>query len=326
MTSAKRGASEEPIKAVFLPLGGHTSYDHDNPLIPPIYRHGIPKPFVQFDTSLWKDLVKQIAEAGMNMVLIELAEGVKYESHPELAIRGSWTTKRLKRELARLRDSGLEPIPALNFSAGHDFWLGPYARMLSTETYYAVVKDLIAEVMDLFDRPRLFHLGMDEEQYHDQEHYEYVVIRQYDLWWRDFYYLVGQVQRGGARPWIWSDYLWHHPDVFWKKMPKSVLQSNWYYGDSFGLSKRRNTFADRIRCYLDLDRHGYDQVPTASNFLNNVNVERTVRFCSKHVSPGRLKGFLVASWHPTIEARRADHIALINQARKALTKWDVFRT
>ena len=301
-----------PLKGVLFHLGGHTCYDHDNPLIPPIYKEAIPKPYVRFDTPLWDDLIKQAAGAGMNMAVIELAEGVKYESHPELAIKGSWSTKRLRRELAKLRAAGLEPIPKLNFSACHDFWLGPYARMVSTDTYYGVVRDLIAEVVDLFDKPRLFHLGMDEEQYHDQEHYEYVVIRQYDLWWRDFYFLVDQVERAGARAWVWSDYLWHHPEAFAKKMPKSVIQSNWYYGRSFS---RKLT---QVNAYCELERLRYDQAPTASNFLNDVNVERTVRFCSKHIAAKRLMGFLVAAWMPTVEARRKAHTDVIEQAGRAL--------
>ncbi|MFH0962459.1 MAG: Tat pathway signal protein [Planctomycetota bacterium] len=317
----RRCGTDEPIKAVFFGLGGHTGYDHENPLIPAIYKDAIPKPCVQFDMPLWRELLKRAAEAGMNTVVIELAEGVRYESHPELAIRGSWSTNRLKREIAFLRTLGLTPVPLINFSACHDFWLGKYARMVSTDAYYAVVKDLIDEVSELFGRPKLFHLGMDEEQYHDQEHYEYVVIRQYDLWWRDFYFMVDLVERTGARAWVWSDYLWHHPDMFWKKMPKGVLQSNWYYGAEFGLSKR-NKFADRVRCYMELDEHGYDQVPTASNFLNDINVERTVRFCARNVARKRLKGFLAAAWKPTIEARRGDHVELIKQAGRAFSRWD----
>jgi len=308
-----------PIKAVLVHLGFNMWYDHDHPDIPQIYRRSVYRPYLRFDTGLWNDLVKRFVEAGMNMVVIDLGDGVKYESHPELAIRGSWTTKRLRRELARLRKLGLEPIPKLNFSACHDVWLGEYSRMLSTDTYYRVCKDLIAEVIELFDKPRLFHLGMDEEQYHDQEHYRYVVIRQYDLWWGDLYFLFDQVEAGGARPWIWSDYQWDNPRTFAKKMPRSVLQSNWYYGSSFSLKKHQ------VRAYLELERGRYDQVPTASNFLNDVNIERTVRFCAKHISPKRLRGFLITAWQPTLKQLRKIHTDAIDQAARALPKWQESR-
>ena len=65
----------------------------------------------------------------------------------------------LKEELKKLRDAGLEPIPKLNFSTAHDTWLGPYSRCVSTPTYYKACEDLIEEVVELFDKPRFFHLG-----------------------------------------------------------------------------------------------------------------------------------------------------------------------
>ena len=80
----------------------------------------------------------------------------------------------MRDEVVRLREMGLEPIPKLNFSTCHDAWLGPYARMVSTPQYYQVVKDLIAETIEMFGNPRLFHLGMDEEALVHQRQFEYV--------------------------------------------------------------------------------------------------------------------------------------------------------
>ena len=97
-----------------------------------------------------------MSQQGMNMVLVDLGDGVKYESHPEIAVNNAWSTARLKQELAKLREMGLEPIPKLNFAAGHDVWLGKYSRMVSTDIYYGVCKDLIEEVSALFDKPRFF--------------------------------------------------------------------------------------------------------------------------------------------------------------------------
>ncbi len=229
-------------------------------------------PYLRFDTGLWNDLLKSMVEVGMNMVVIDLGDAVKYESHPEIAVRRAWTPARLRRELARMRRMGLEPIPKLNFSTGHDAWLGPYSRCVSTDTYYGVCADLIAEVIGLFDTPRFFHLGMDEETAHHQRNHEYVVIRQHDLWWHDLYLLFEQVEKGGVRPWVWSDPIWRDPETFIKKMPTSALQSNWYYGARF--SKRINYVA----AYLLLEEHGYDQVPTGSNWTVPENFEKTADF------------------------------------------------
>ncbi len=307
-----KDGDSDMIWAILYHLGYNMWCDWDNPKRRSWHTNASPD--LRFDDSLWNDLVKQMAEAGVNMVVIDIGEGVRYESHPELAVNGSWTPDRLKKELANLRELGIEPIPKLNFSATHDAWLGPYSRCLSTPAYYDVCKDLIAETIQLFDTPRFFHLGMDEETAPHQRDYEYVVIRQHDLWWRDFYFYIEQVQAAGVRPWIWSDYVWHHPEDFYKKMPKSVLQSNWYYGEEFDVNDEKRY----VKAYVELEEHGYDQVPTGSNWSNDVNFQRTVDFCKKHIAPELLKGFLHAPWRPTLEQYREHSLNAIRQTAAAM--------
>jgi hypothetical protein len=283
--------------------------DWDNPAN--AGRHTNRSDTLRFDPPLWNELIDAMVEAGMNLVVIDLGEGVRYESHPELAVRGSWEPARLRDELKRLRAKGVEPIPKLNFSATHDAWLGPYSRMLSTDTYYGVCKDLIAEVSALFDRPRFFHLGMDEETAEHQARFEYAVIRQHDLWWRDFLFLVAQVEQAGLRPWIWSDFIWGHKDDFLKRMPKSVIQSNWYYGKDFGPDRKH------VEAYHWLADAGYDQIPTGSNWSNPDNFGMTVEYLSKAIPGDHLLGFLQTPWHPTVASDRDHHLAAIAQVRTA---------
>jgi len=268
-------------------------------------------PYLRWDMDLWRELVPKMVDAGINLVVLDLGDGVRYDSHPEIAVEGAWSTSQLKDELARLRDVGIEPIPKLNFSACHDVWMGDYARMLSTDTYYEVCKDLIQEIIGLFDKPRLFHLGMDEETYPHQQHFEYVVVRQFDLWWHDLLFLVEQVEKGGSRALFWSDYVWHHPVLFWERMPKSVLQSNWYYGESF------DPEIGYVKAYLDLEEHGYDQVPAGANWSCDTNFGDTVEFSRKHITPERLKGFLQTTWQATTAMYRETHLRAIEQVKKA---------
>lgn len=272
------------------------------------------KPYLRFDASLWDDLLKKMADVSINMVVIDLGDGVKYESHPEIAVNNAWTVSRLRRELTKIRELGMEPIPKLNFSTCHDTWLGPYSRCVSTATYYEVCRDLIGEVIEVFDKPRFFHLGMDEETAEHQRYYNYVVIRQHELWWHDLDFLVKEVERGGTRPWIWSDYVWRHPETFFERMPKSVLQSNWYYGTEF------NEKINYVKAYLDLEEHGYDQVPTGSNWSVPENFEKTVLYCKEHIAPNRLLGFLQTVWKPTLEACRQHHIQALELVRQAMKK------
>ncbi len=37
----------------------------------------------------------------MNMVIIDLGDGVKYDSHPEIAVTGAWSPQKLMRELKK---------------------------------------------------------------------------------------------------------------------------------------------------------------------------------------------------------------------------------
>lgn len=268
--------------------------------------------YLRFDDDTWRAILDKMVEVGLNTVLLDLGDGLRYETHPEIAVDNAWTTDRLRHELERARGMGLEPLPKLNFSACHDVWLGPYARCVSTPEYYQVCRDLIAEVIKLFDTPRLFHLGMDEETARHQRYYEHVVIRQYDLWWHDLDVLLDEVERHAVRPWVWSDYVWDHPASFYERMPTSVLQSNWYYGSDFG---------DGItapQAYRGLEDHGYDQVPTASTWTTPESIQKTVAFCQQQIAPERLLGFLQTVWKPTIDETLELHMQALELAGAAL--------
>ncbi|MCM8759174.1 MAG: Tat pathway signal protein [Candidatus Omnitrophica bacterium] len=270
-----------------------------------------PRSYLRCDKKLWDEILVRFAKAGGNMVVIDLGEGVKYESHPELAVRGSWSPSFLKKELAKIRKIGLEPIPKLNFSTTHDFWLGKYSRMVSTDIYYGVCRDLIEEVINIFDKPRYFHLGMDEETAGHQWKFLFACMRQHELWWHDLYFFVNQVEKRNVRAWIWSDYIWHHPEEY-HKMPKSVVQSNWYYGKVF------NKKLVYVRAYHELEKMGYDQIPTGSTWESLENFTMTVKYCKKHISPERLLGFLQTPWRATLKYWRKTHIAAIEEVKKGI--------
>ena len=253
---------------------------------------------VRFDEALWRKLTDRLVAIGCNQIVMDLAEFVEYPSHPELAVKGSWSPDRLRNEIDRLRGLGFEVVPKLNFSATHDTWLKDYHRMVSTAKYYEVCADLIRDVVEIFDSPRLFHLGFDEETAHYQRHHQFVVIRQGELWWHDFLYLVGIVEKAGCRPWIWSDRCWHHEEEFLKRMPRSVLQSNWYYNEEFYPKDEKEQ--GYIRTFDKLDKAGFDQVPAGSNVLGVKNLPNMMDYCRKHCTPSRIKGYMMASWALTM--------------------------
>ena len=280
------------------------------------------------DRKLWNEVTELAAKKGVNMLLIDLGEGMVYPSHPELAVKGSWTPDEMKEELARLRRLGLEPIPKLNFSASHDAWLKEYSRMLSTPEYYKVCADVIRDVCEIFGRPRLFHLGWDEEKFIAQKNSRLAVVRQGDLWWHDFLFTAKEVEKNGSRAWIWSDQNWKHHGDFLKRMPHSVMQSNWHY---FYLQHmvRNDREINKLDWpepwagplgFLELEEAKYDQIPCASNYKVPMNLEIVVKFCKEHVVRERIKGFLMAPWAGTYgeknRAKLLEACSLVENARR----------
>lgn len=276
------------------------------------------------DPDTWNELTEEMVAAGCTMLVIDVGDGIAYDSHPEISVNGAWSAARLQEELARLREIGLEPIPKLNFSATHDAWLGVYGRMVATPVYYEVCTNLIREVVEKFDRPRFLHLGMDEEDAESQAGAQLAVTRQGDLWWHDLQLFADTAEAAGTRPWIWSDYAWQHPTEFYARMPQRILQSNWYYRNAFngaGVASRpaRLNRTEEYLTYLDLDDHGYDQVPTGSNWLYADNLSRTAAWARENLDDQRVLGFLQTPWKPTLPEFLPQHreaIADIARARE----------
>ena len=277
--------------------------------------------FLRFDDAVWNTILNEMAAVGINMVLINVGNGIQYDSHPEISVANAWSHEKLKSELSKMRKMGLEPVPKLNFSTSHDLWLGKYHRMVSTDIYYDVCRDLIREVSALFDYPRFFHLGMDEEIPYYQRDHNYVVARQHDLWWGDLYFFFGEVEKNNVRPWVWSDYAWYQPDLYFRKMPRSVLQSNWYYGLNFDPTTLKDLDKANVKLYNDLEEQGYDQIPTGSNHDHPGNFESTVDYCRKVIDPSRLLGFMTAPWRPTLPSCLEKHREAIQQVGRAINKF-----
>ncbi len=244
------------------------------------------------DVELWDEMVDFCAERKYNMIVIDVGDGVKYDSHPEVSAPDAWDKDFLKKKLDEMRAKGIEPIPKLNFSACHHAWLGEYRRMVATPIYYKVCSDIIAEVCELFGNPRFMHLGLDEENAPNQAMREMTIVRHEDLWWHDVYFFFAECEKHGVRPWVWSDYYWAHPDLFVKNMPKSVLQSNWYYGrfqDSTASSSA-------VKTYVELDELGYEQVPSCSTWSTVVNPYQTVAHGKAKLSDKSLLGYMTIPW------------------------------
>jgi len=278
-----------------------------NPFGPSGRRRSRYHSYVTTQDSDWRQAVDRTAADGHNLLFVDLGEAVAFPSHPELAVAGTWSVEKFRKELTRIRALGLEPVPKLNFSACHDAWLKQYHRMLSTPKYYQVVADVIADAIEIFDRPQYFHIGYDEEFAAAQFNHFHVTIRQGDLWWHDLNYTIDQVAKRGARPVMWSDAMWTGRDEFLRRMSKEPLQSNWYYRSDFSPKKQAWDFEfekkggwgetkNGVAAFLALEKAGFDQLPCCSNWAEDACADALVCFCKERIDPARLKGFCMAPW------------------------------
>lgn len=188
---------------------------------------------LRFDENVWNRFVDKCAENGFNTIVMDLGEGVVYPSHPELAIEGSWVPEKIKSEVLRLREMGIELVPKLNFSTFHDAWLGEYGRMISTSIYYKVCKELIEDAYEMFLQPSFIHIGMDEEDkthatLFRQSNYM-TIMRHEELLVHDINYLADCVESLGAKCHIWHDPMCEISPENAKNISKTIIPEVWMY-------------------------------------------------------------------------------------------------
>ena len=179
--------------------------------------------FLYFDRAVWDRVTEELPRLGVSAVIVNLAEGVKYDCAPELAVKGSLEKQEIKEMLARLKELGITAIPKLDFSAAHDAWMGNYSKMPDTCAYREFVKKIIAEVCEIFNYPEYFHLGMGDETVEYQKYYGLMIVRGPKSYWRDAYTMFDACRECGAKPIISGDSYYRDPLVFDKMIPDDVV-------------------------------------------------------------------------------------------------------
>ena len=291
---------------------------------------------LQCEKKAWREIAHKAVEHGFNTVFIATVDGVKYKSHPELAVKGAWEVEELKEELNYFREIGLTPIPELNFSTAHDIWLGEYSRKVSTPQYYQVVRDVIHENIEIFDYPELFMLDMDEEKALNQGHLDFVCYRQYDLLWHDIKFILDCVREKGVRPWMYVDVFARYPEKFLENVDKDVVISPWYYlnfyedvetklpklNDPDDPGNYNEFLLAKIDSYTALPKLGYDVIPVCSNCFNEYNIDHTIRYSIENIPDDKLMGIGVAPWcGTTTDANKYGFFKSFAATKEALDKY-----
>ncbi len=184
----------------------------------------------EHNEQFWEEIISYSSEHGINTILLDVGDGVKYESHPEISLPDAWDAAKVKKELARLKELGIDVIPKVDFSTGHCFWMKEYRAMTSSKPYYEFAKDIIFELYEIFGQPEYIHIGMDEENEKFSSLSDLVVYRKGDLLINDLKYLIDTVNKTGAKPIIWHDPMIVNPDGFFESIsPDEVLIMPWWY-------------------------------------------------------------------------------------------------
>ena len=305
--------------AIFLKLGTNNSTD--------MKEFGYSDELI-FDEETWRETIDYALESGVNTIFVDVLDGVKYKSHPEIAVNGAWEPERLTEEVRRLHALGIDMYPKLNFSAYHDIWMKEYSRMVSTDIYYKVCADLIEEIAEIFDKPKYIHLGMDEE-WNTTEHMECSCARRGRLYWHDLNFLLDRVREQGSTPCIWPDSYWHYKEDFLREVDKeNILLFPWYYDtitedNNLGGYDTRFTIPQMKDSLTSLAEYGYDVLPTGSNWATAVNMGGVVEYCRDNTITDKLKGFMMATWaRTTKEAKYTsfEGIQLLSNAKNKFYK------
>ena len=265
---------------------------------------------LQCEDAVWGRVMDRLAKSGANFVVIDIGEGLRYPSHPELACKGAWAPEKLAKEVERLRGQGLHPVPKLNFSTMHDQWLGVYNRMVGTQKYYEVCRDVINDVCDVFGSAKLFHVGMDEECMDQKRVFRgYGTFRDEDFWFHDLKFYADVIEKRGKRTWMWSDLLGDWPKGYLSKCPKSIVQSVGYYRDLFNAEPPGNKdwfWRIRVENMRLLSEHGFDQIPTGSTWMSDKcgnQFAKLVKWCDRELDPKHVYGYLQTSWEYLVPGR-----------------------
>ena len=194
-----------------------------------------------FDLALGLDLVDAMAQTGMNLLVVDCADGVRYASHPELARPYSVPMEALVELVTRADSHGLEVVPKLNFAQSglhhHNDWFRPHNDLFDSDRYWELAFEVIDELIGVMRPARFFHVGMDEDHWRSNGQYVSAINR-----------LHAGLATRGLRTVIWNDSASLYPRgaihrdkslVAEAIVPKDIVHVVWDYGGAPAETLRR---------------------------------------------------------------------------------------
>ena len=251
------------------------------------------------DKETWIKVCDFCVGCGMDTIFIDIGDGVVLDSHPEIAIDGAWTKEEFKAELDRLRKKGITPLPKFNFSSAHSAWMGKYGYMVGTQKYYEVCRDLIEEVCDIFDSPKYFHIGMEEEDAASQKNKPVIIVRAPEIMMRDINYLADICKGKGARPCIWLNAeminSFGGEENFKNNVSKDIVMTPYYYRWVRPYYTEEQ-IPETVKLMKKLGEWGYDMIACSSTWNWHLAMYDIMYYCKNNVDKKHILGYMMASW------------------------------
>ncbi len=182
----------------------------------------------KWDKATGLAVVDAMAEAGMNLLIVDVEDAVIYRSLPDIRRKYSVPMGELAELAERARERGIELVPKMNFSLSHrhrhSAWFEPAQALPPSKEFWRRGLAALDEAVEAV-RPRMVHVGMDEDDTRSPQEYL-----------RDLLGLRRELKRRGLRMAMWADvgHRWM-PQERWKQvpaikeLPRDVILMPWRY-------------------------------------------------------------------------------------------------
>jgi len=201
-------------------------------------------------------------DSGFNTIVVQIANGIKLDSRPELARRGAWEKDELAAFMSSASACDIEVVPEFKFLTHQEKFLQHHypELMYNAVTYdprkdgvYDVVFDALDELVELM-QPNAISIGHDEVVGWNAAHAKKNLasgehMLPADLYLRDVLTLHEYLQKQEIETWMWGDmlfapaeapqmlasYLHGASNGYGKavrdQLPRDIVICDWHYVD-----------------------------------------------------------------------------------------------
>ena len=121
------------------------------------------------DPEVLGEMIERMAATGLNLLVLEVEKGLRYESRPEVSAEGAMDRKTLRGLINRAKSLGIRCVPILPSLSHSDYLYAAHPEIQESHMAVcprhpltrALIADLRDELLDLFE-PKWFHIGHDE--------------------------------------------------------------------------------------------------------------------------------------------------------------------